>query len=75
MKRAVPAILAIALSGALLAACDNAGQAPSGAGGTADRSTTTDPDRTKRATPGAPTSPTAPGGAAGSGSTSGSSNK
>ena len=74
MKRTVSTILALALSGALLAACDNAGQPPSGAGGTADRSST-DTDRTKRATPGTPTSPTAPGGAAGSGSSSGSTNK
>jgi predicted small secreted protein len=70
MNRSIATILALALSGALLAACDNAGQAPSGAGSTS--SSSSDPDRTKRATPGAPT---APGGAAGSGSTSGSGNK
>ncbi|HZM33962.1 MAG TPA: hypothetical protein VFC18_05645 [Burkholderiales bacterium] len=58
MKRTLATILALAFTGGLLAACDNAGQ--TGAGSTAD------PDRTKRTTPGAPASP----GGAGSGSTS-----
>jgi len=66
MKRTISTILALAFSGALLAACDNAGQAPSGAGGTSS----TDPDRTKRTTPGGTGSSTAP-----SGAPSGSTNK